>query len=40
VRRGFLFASETSIPASLIDSVTDRLTLRAPSDAAKKLEKR
>jgi sporulation protein YlmC with PRC-barrel domain len=40
VRRGFLFASETSIPASLIDSVTDRITLRAPADTAKKLEKR
>ena len=39
VRRGFLFVRETMIPASLIESVTDRITLRAPSDAAKKLEK-
>src|SRR5262245_52688155 len=39
VRRGFLFARETTIPASLIDSVSDHITLRAGSDAAKKLEK-
>jgi sporulation protein YlmC with PRC-barrel domain len=40
VRRGIIFTTETSIPATLIDSVTDRITLRAPSDAVKKLEKR
>lgn len=40
VRRGFLFGSETTIPASMIASVTDRITLRAPSEAARKLEKR
>jgi sporulation protein YlmC with PRC-barrel domain len=40
VRRGFLFGSETTIPASMIASVTDRITLGAGSDAAKKLEKR
>jgi len=39
VRRGFLFARETTIPASLIDSVSDRITLRAGADAAKRLEK-
>jgi sporulation protein YlmC with PRC-barrel domain len=39
VRRGFLFGSETSIPASLIESVTDRIALRAGADDAKKLEK-
>jgi len=40
VRRGFLFEHETSIPASMIASVSDRITLRAESDAAKKLERR
>jgi sporulation protein YlmC with PRC-barrel domain len=40
VRRGFLFGSETTIPASLIASVTDRITLSSGADAAKKLEKR
>ena len=40
VRRGILFTTETSIPATLIDSVTDRITLRASSDAVKRLEKR
>jgi sporulation protein YlmC with PRC-barrel domain len=39
VRRGFLFGSETTIPASLIASVSDRITLRTGGDAAKKLEK-
>ena len=39
VRRGFLFGRETTIPASLIESVTDRITLRAGAEAAKKLEK-
>ena len=40
VRRGHLFGTETSIPASLIASVSDRITLGAESDAAKKLERR
>jgi sporulation protein YlmC with PRC-barrel domain len=40
VRRGFLFERETSIPASMIASVSDRITLRAESGAAKKLERR
>jgi sporulation protein YlmC with PRC-barrel domain len=40
VRRGFLFGKETSIPASMIASVTDRITLRADSAAAQKLERR
>jgi sporulation protein YlmC with PRC-barrel domain len=40
VRKGFLFGKETSIPASMIASVTDRITLRADSGAAKKLERR
>ena len=39
VQRGLLFGVETTIPASLIESVTDRITLRAGSDAAKKLER-
>jgi len=38
VRRGHLFARDTTIPASLIKSVTDRITLSAPADAARKLE--
>jgi sporulation protein YlmC with PRC-barrel domain len=40
VRQGFLFGSETTIPASLIASVTDRIALSAPSEIAKKLERR
>lgn len=40
VRRGFLFTSETTIPASLIASVTDRITLSSGPDVTKKLEKR
>jgi sporulation protein YlmC with PRC-barrel domain len=40
VRRGFLFERETSIPASMIASVSDRITLRAESGVAKKLERR
>jgi len=38
VRRGHLFGRDTTVPASLIKSVTDRLTLSAPAEAAKKLE--
>jgi len=38
VRKGLLFGRDTTIPASLIKSVTDRVTLNAPADAAKKLE--
>jgi len=38
VRRGHLFARDTAVPASLIKSITDRVTLNAPSEAAKKLE--
>jgi len=38
VRRGHLFARDTTIPASLIKSVTDRVTLSAPAEAAGKLE--
>lgn len=38
VRRGHLFGKDTTIPASLIQAVTDRVTLNAPADAAKKLE--
>jgi sporulation protein YlmC with PRC-barrel domain len=40
VRRGFLFGSETTIPASMIASVTDRIALNAPAEAARKLERR
>src|SRR5262245_38907579 len=39
VRRGFLFTSETTVPASLIESVTDHITLRVGTDAIKRLEK-
>lgn len=38
VRRGHLFARETTIPASVIRSVTDRITLNAPAQALKRLE--
>jgi sporulation protein YlmC with PRC-barrel domain len=38
VRRGHLFGRDTTVPASLIESVTDRVTLRAPVEVAKKLE--
>ena len=38
VRRGHLFARETTIPASLIKSVTDRITLTASTQAVKRLE--
>jgi len=38
VRRGHLFGRDTTIPASLIKSVTDRITLSTPADAVKKLE--
>jgi sporulation protein YlmC with PRC-barrel domain len=38
VRRGHLFARESTIPASLIESVTDRVTLNASTQAVKKLE--
>lgn len=38
VRRGPLFGRETTVPASLIASVTDRVTLNAPSQAVKRLE--
>jgi len=38
VRRGHLFGRDTTVPTSLIQSVTDRITLRAPAEAAKKLE--
>src|SRR5262249_54089319 len=40
VRRGHLFARETTIPASLIESVTDRITLNASTEAVKRLELR
>ena len=40
VRSGFLFGTETSIPASMIASVSDRITLGAESGAARKLERR
>jgi sporulation protein YlmC with PRC-barrel domain len=38
VRRGHLFARETTVPASLIKSVSDHLTLNVSAEAAKKLE--
>src|SRR5262249_23241755 len=36
VRQGFLFGRETSIPASMIASVSDQITLRAKSAETKK----
>ena len=38
VKRGHLFARESTIPASLIKSVTDRITLNASTRAVKRLE--
>lgn len=38
VRRGHLFAREATIPASLIKSVTDRITLNAPAQTIRRLE--
>ena len=38
VKRGHLFGRESTIPASLIKSVTDRITLNASSQAVKRLE--
>jgi sporulation protein YlmC with PRC-barrel domain len=40
VRRGHLFARESTIPASLIKSVTDRVTLNTSTQAVKRLEPR
>ena len=37
VRRGPLFARETTIPASLIKTVTDHITLNASTEAVKRL---
>ena len=39
VKRGVLFTTETVVPASMVASVTDRITLNAGSDAVKKLER-
>lgn len=38
VKRGHLFARETTIPASLIKSVTDRITLNASTQAVRRLD--
>jgi len=37
LRRGFLFAHETSIPASLVESITDRIVLRTGTEAVRRL---
>ena len=39
VRSGHLFGRETTIPASLIESVTDRITLNASTQSVKRLER-
>ena len=39
VKRGFLFGTETVVPASMVAAVTDRITLNAGGDAVKKLER-
>jgi len=39
VRHGFLFTTETRVPASLIRSVTDTIALNATADAVKRLER-
>lgn len=38
VKRGHLFARESTIPVSLIKSVTDRITLNASTQAVRRLE--
>ena len=38
VKRGHLFAREATIPASVIQSVTDRVTLNAPAQSLRRLE--
>jgi sporulation protein YlmC with PRC-barrel domain len=40
VRHGFLFGTETTIPASLVESVTDQISLRVSTADVKKLEGR
>ena len=40
VRRGFLFSTETIIPASVVGAVTDRIELNISAEAVKKLERR
>ncbi len=40
VKRGFLFGTETVIPASMVGAVTDRITLKVGADTVKKLERR
>jgi sporulation protein YlmC with PRC-barrel domain len=39
VRRGFLFGTETVVPASLIASIADRITLSVGAEVVKKLER-
>jgi sporulation protein YlmC with PRC-barrel domain len=39
VRRGFLFTTETRVPASMIRAVTDCIVLNATAEAVKKLER-
>ena len=39
VKRGHLFGRETTIPASLIEAVTDRVTLNAPAQEVLRLER-
>ena len=39
VKRGHLFGRETTVPASMIESVTDRVTLNAPTEAVRRLER-
>ena len=39
VRRGILFRTETAIPASVVASAGDRVTLSVAADALKELER-
>jgi sporulation protein YlmC with PRC-barrel domain len=39
VRRGFVFGTETVIPASLIASIADRITLNVGAEVVKRLER-
>jgi sporulation protein YlmC with PRC-barrel domain len=40
VRHGFLFGAETTIPASLVQAVTDQISLNTSAAEVKKLERR
>jgi sporulation protein YlmC with PRC-barrel domain len=40
VKHGFLFTTQTVVPASMVGAVTDRISLNVDADTVKKLERR